>query len=50
MDADKKLWEEREEALYEARSKRDATKKELQREIDEYIHHECHPEDEKPNR
>ena len=47
VDADKKLWEEREDALYEARSKDNAMKKELRREIDEYIHHECHPEGDK---
>ena len=50
LEADKKLDEERKDALYEARSKWYAMKKELWREIDEYIHHECHPEDEKPNR
>lgn len=50
MEADKRLWEEREEALYEARSRRDAMKKELRREIAEAIHHECHPEGDKQNK
>jgi hypothetical protein len=49
LDASKKLDEERKDALHEARSKWYAMKKELWREVDEYIHHECHPEDDKQN-
>lgn len=44
LEGNKKLEEERKDDLHEARSKWYAMKKELWKEIDEYIHHECHPE------
>jgi hypothetical protein len=50
VDASYKLEKEREEALDRARDERDAMKRALWREISDHIHHQCHPEDDKPNR
>ena len=50
MDAFNKLLKEREEALDRASYEHDVMKRALRREIDDHIHHQYHPEDDKPNR
>jgi len=50
VDTSSKLRKEREEALDRASYARDTMKRALWREISDHIHHQCHPEDDKPNR
>lgn len=47
--ASNRLEKEKEEALDRARDKCSTMKRALWREISDHIHHQCHPEDDKPN-
>ena len=50
MEAFGKLLKEREEALDRARYEHGVEKRALWKEISDYYQHECHPEDDEPNR
>jgi len=49
VEESNKLWKRREDALSKASDEHDAMKRALWREISDHIHHQYHPEDDKPS-